>query len=140
MCALQRPLDDQTQLRLKLEAVAVLSILEHCRTGGAELVSSDALTFETNQNPHPDRRTFAETVLADAGVHQPLTPAVQSRAMVLEAGEMKPLDALHVASAEAAGAVYFCTCDDRLLRRARVAVTPPLRAMSPLELTTELNL
>lgn len=107
LCSIQRPLDDQTQLRVKVEAVAVLSILEHCRTGGAELVSSDALLFEIGRNPHPDRRTFAETAVAIAVVHQPLTPAVEGRASTLEAGGMKPLDALHVASAEAVGAVYF---------------------------------
>jgi predicted nucleic acid-binding protein len=53
---------------------------------------------------------------------------------------LAPLDALHLASAEAAGADYFCTCDDRLLRRARAAAAPPLRAVSPIELVGELGL
>jgi PIN domain len=140
MCAIQRPLDDQSQLRVRLEAAAVLGVLAHCQAGGAGLATSDALTYELGKNPHPVRRSHAESVLAEAKVHQPLTSAVETRAKVLEAAGMAPLDALHAASAEAIGAEYLCTCDDRMLRRARTLVTPPLKAVSPLELATELNL
>ena len=33
MCSLQRPLDDKTQLRIALEAEAVLGILALCQAG-----------------------------------------------------------------------------------------------------------
>lgn len=140
MCAIQRPLDDQSQVRVRLEATAVLGVLDHCRAGGAELASSDALVFEAGRNPHPVRRAYAEAVLVGATVRQPLTPAVETRADALAAAGLNPLDALHVASAEAVGAAYFCTCDDRLLRRARAAAAPPLKVVSPLELAAELGL
>lgn len=41
---------------------------------------------------------------------------------------IKPLDALHLASAEAAAADYFLTCDDRLIKRYKgsLAVLTPL--------------
>jgi hypothetical protein len=140
MCAVQRPLDDLSQVRVRLEAEAVVGLLAHCRAGGAGLVASDALAFETGRNPHPVRRAYAEGVLAEAAARQPLTPAIEARAAALEAAGLAPLDALHLASAEAAGADYFCTCDDRLLRRARAAAAPPLRAVSPIELVGELGL
>ncbi|RMD73126.1 MAG: PIN domain-containing protein [Chloroflexi bacterium] len=38
------------------------------------------------------------------------------RAQQFLAYGLKPLDALHVALAEAGKADYFCTCDDRLRR------------------------
>lgn len=140
MCAIQRPLDDQSQVRVRLEAAAILGVLDHCRTGAAGLASSDALTFEAGRNPHPARRAHAEAVLAAATSRLALTPAVEARAGELVAAGLGPLDALHLASAESAGANYFCTCDDRLLRRARVVAAPPLRAVAPLELIGELGL
>jgi hypothetical protein len=140
MCAIQRPLDDQSQVRVRLEGAAIIGALDHCRTGAAGLASSDALVFEAGQNPHPGRRAHAEAVLASAVARQALTPATEVRAAELVAAGLRPLDALHLASAEAAGANYFCTCDDRLLRRARVVATPPLRAVAPLELIGELGL
>src|SRR5262245_52275981 len=130
MCALQRPHDDPSQVRVRLEAVAVLGLLEHCRAGGARLASSDALTYEAGRNPHPVRRAHAEAVLAGAVVRQPLTPAVETRAGDLAAAGLHPLDALHLASAEAIGADYFCTCDDQLLRRGRALAAAPMRVIS----------
>jgi len=52
---------------------------------------------------------------------------------------MKPLDALHLASAVEGGAAYFCTCDDKLLRRAKAADTGVTRPLSPLELIEEIE-
>ena len=52
-CALQRPLDDKAQLRVSLEAAAILVVLAMCESGKANLVSFDALEYETVQNPQP---------------------------------------------------------------------------------------
>jgi hypothetical protein len=53
MCSLQRPLDDKSQLRVQVEAKAVLAILAICESGKAELMASDALAFEAGANPDP---------------------------------------------------------------------------------------
>ncbi len=140
LCALQRPHDDQSQVRVRVETAAVLGLLDHCRAGGAGLASSDALAYEAGRNPHPVRRSHAEAALAGAVAHQPLTPTVERRADELAVAGLRPLDALHLASAEAVGADYLCTCDDQLLRRGRVLADLPLRVVSPVELTTELGL
>jgi hypothetical protein len=62
MCSLQRPLDDQSQLRIHLEAEAVLGALAFCESGQAELLGSVADLFENERNPHPFRRSFAQGV------------------------------------------------------------------------------
>ena len=140
LCAIQRPHDDQSSVRVRLEAAAVLGLLDHVRAGGAGLVSSDALVYEAGRNPDAVRRSHAEAVLAGAAAYQTLTAPVESRADDLAAAGLRPLDALHLASAEACGAEYICTCDDQLLRRGRTLAVPPLRVVSPLELVTELGL
>lgn len=51
---------------------------------------------------------------------------------------IKPLDALHLTFSLVAQADYFCTCDDRFLKRAKEADTLETKVVSPLELITEL--
>ncbi len=60
MCSLQRPLDDKRQLRILLEAEAVLGILGLIDKGAAALANSDVLIFENSANPNEIRRAFAE--------------------------------------------------------------------------------
>lgn len=139
MCSLQRPLDDRSQLRVALEAEAVLGLLALCELGKAELVSSDALEYETGRNPNPLRKAYALGVLGKARQVVRLTPEIEAQAQVLNQAGLKPLDALHVAFASAAGADYFCTCDDRLLKRARAAFPGAPKVVSPVELIAEVG-
>jgi hypothetical protein len=54
---LNRPFDDQRQMRVRLEAEATLCIQEHIRRGTLELVWSYMLDFENAANPFEERRT-----------------------------------------------------------------------------------
>jgi len=139
MCCVQRPLDDRTQVRIALEAEAVLAILALRQSGKATLVVSDALEFETDRNPDPGRKAHALGVLAKAGQSVPLSAAVEDQARQLKEAGVKPLDALHLAFAIGARADYFCTCDDRFAKRARDLVTPPPKVVNPLEFIAELE-
>ena len=58
--------------------------------------------------------------------------------MLCEAGQVELMtsDALHLASAVQAKADYFCTCDDRFLKRAKAVDTGQTKVVSPLELIT----
>ena len=139
MCSLQRPLDDKNQPRIALEAEAVLGVLALCEAGQAQLLSSDALEYETAKNPHPLRKTHAEEALARAVQVVRLTEQIEQDAHRFVQAGLKPLDALHLACASNSGANYFCTCDDRLLNRARAIYTGPTRIVSPTELVVELT-
>lgn len=139
MCSVQRPLDDKTQLRILVEAEAILGIIALCESGQAELIASDALVYETDRNPHAIRRLFAGEVLAKAAQFVRTTDPVEHRARTFMQAGIKPLDALHLASAVEAGADYFCTCDDRFLRRAKAVDTVQTKAVSPLEFIEEVE-
>lgn len=138
-CSLQRPLDSKTQIRIILEAEAILSILGWCESGGLILVASDVLTFEIERNPNPTRREYALEALTKAKYWAALNEPIESRARILSSAGIKPLDALHLASAEAAQVNYFCTCDDKLLRRARSLKDLQVNVVSPLELIGEIE-
>ena len=82
---------------------------------------------------------FALRALAKAVRTIQLSPAIEGRASTLEGAGLKPLDALHLAFAEAAAADYFCICDDRLLKRERVLASGSLKPVSPVVLIGELE-
>ena len=56
--ALNRPFDDQRLSRNRLEAEAVLAILEWVETGKLELISSAALVYENLMSPLVERREY----------------------------------------------------------------------------------
>jgi predicted nucleic acid-binding protein len=120
-CCLNRPFDDQLQTRGRLEAEAVLSILEMAEAGELEIIGCDIIDDELSQMPDNERREKVELFLALASSQVALTLAIEQRAIELQKWNIAPLDALHLASAESARADYFLTTDDDLLRRAKRA-------------------
>jgi predicted nucleic acid-binding protein len=114
---LKRPFDDQTQPRIALETQAVVTILAMMQSGEIAVIGSAVLRYENSRNPDLERRRYVDQVFGLCEVNQVLNDQIQSRAAKLAEAGVKPLDALHLASAEAAAADYFVTCDDRLPRR-----------------------
>ena len=138
-CSLQRPLDSKTQIRIILEAEAVLGILALCGSGQVELISSDALIFEIERTPNIARQEYTLEVLSTAKVFVELNDQVEERAREFNAIGVKPLDALHLASSEAAQADYFCTCDDRFLKKAKTIKGLQTKVVSPVEVIGEIE-
>jgi predicted nucleic acid-binding protein len=137
-CSLQRPLDDKMQPRVALEAEAILTILSLCEAGAFSLVSSEILRYEVGRNPYPQRKAFIMEILARTNADIGLSDAIETRALELQRRGFKALDALHLASAEAEQIDFFCTCDDRLLKRARMQSDIGVTVVSPLELAQEI--
>lgn len=117
--ALNRPFDDQRLSRNRLEAEAALAILEWIEAGKIELISSAGLVYENLMSPLIERREYVTTYLNLATTFVATDSALLQRAREFEAQGMRPLDALHLASAEHGRAEWFITCDDRILRGAR---------------------
>ena len=138
-CSIQRPLDDQTQIRIRLETEAVLSIIALIESKQLELLSSEALWFESNRSTNPSRREFALEILAQAAEVVQVDMTIQNRAKQLVSRRVMALDALHLASAEAGKADYFCTSDDKLLKKARRLCATTLKVVSPIELLEEIQ-
>ena len=136
-CSLQRPLDNKSQMRVALEAEAILGVLALCEAGDLDLLSSEALVYETEHAPQLSRREYGREVLAKAKVFIQVNDSIEERARTFTAAGIKPLDALHLASAEEARADYFCTCDDRFLKKARSLPDLKLKVVAPVELAEE---
>ena len=112
-----RPFDDRTQPKIFLETQAVILILQMVEAKLIELVSSSVLEYENSQNPYAIRQRFMNQYLQMAIMRQQVNDPIRQRAEQLEQQGIKPIDALHVACAEAANSNYFITCDKRLINR-----------------------
>jgi predicted nucleic acid-binding protein len=116
-CCLNRPFDDQRQMRVRLEAEAKLCIQEHIRGGTLELVWSYILDFENAANPFEERRTTISGWRQHAAMDVEETTIILQRATILAGRGLKAKDALHIACAIAGGCTYFVTTDDDILKR-----------------------
>jgi predicted nucleic acid-binding protein len=114
---LNRPFDDQKQPRIWLETLAFSLVLSLIEAGEAELISSPIHALENSRSPLSVRRLWVDRCLRLATHSVTLTDTIRSRAHELADHGQKPLDALHLACAESAGADCFLTCDDRLIKR-----------------------
>jgi hypothetical protein len=83
-----------------------------------------------------DRRTEIAQWAQRAVVNIAVTHQVATRARTLTAAGFRPLDAAHLACAEAATCDRFLTCDDQVIRRARRAQVG-LRVQNPTEYVQE---
>jgi predicted nucleic acid-binding protein len=119
LCALNRPLDDQSQIRMRLEADAVSLILSHVRARTICLAVSPVHFAEAAANPNPTKRAHIQLLLDEVGeVVQVDRMQARQRAGELHQLGIGPADAAHAAYAELAGC-DFVTVDDRLLRQLR---------------------
>lgn len=118
LCCLKRPFDDATVDRIRKEAEAVAAILDLAQSGTVHLVRSPAHDFENERNPREDRRLATRLWLDTATVSVAASQETIDRARALAGLGFGPLDALHLAFAEASAARWFVTTDDRLLKLA----------------------
>jgi predicted nucleic acid-binding protein len=119
VCSLNRPFDDWTQARIRLEAEAILAIALRCQNQEWQLISSTALEAEISKTPDLSRRQRVMDSLIIAKPIIPVSEKILQRAKEIVPLGFKSFDALHMSCAEAAKVDIFLTTDDRLLRNAQ---------------------
>jgi len=70
-CCLNRPFDEQTQERIRLESEAVLAILSRIEKGEWDWVGSDVLTDEIEQTPDTQKLSRAKLLFCILPVLRP---------------------------------------------------------------------
>ena len=134
-CCFNRPFDDQSSMRIKLETDAKLYIQEIIRNQKLELTWSYMLEFENSMNPYKNKRTRIQQWKALAANVVYETATVLSLAHSFQAQGVKKKDALHLACAIEGQCDYFLTTDDKLLRT-RHTITH-IQVLSPVDFVTE---
>ena len=117
VCALSRPFDDQSFLRIRLETEAVNLILSKVQQGNFALAVSPVYFAEIRAIPDSLERLELLSIVERYGVLLDIDKAnARKRADELVGWGFGPADAAHVAFAEA-GNAKFITCDDKLLKK-----------------------
>lgn len=134
-CCFNRPFDDQSQIRIRLETEAILFVQAQIVAGELALVWSYILDYENSFNPFEERRKAIERWRhrAELDIHE--TPAVLEQAKRLQTMGLRSKDALHVACALSAHCDYFLSTDDLLLKK--LAEQSAITAINPLVLVSQ---
>ena len=127
-CAFNRPFDDQSHIRIRLESEAKLYVQEKIKNGDLELVWSYILDIENDMNPFEEKRRaigkWKKFIIEDIEENDQLV--ARAKEFVLSGIHSK--DALHVASAIEGKADYFLTTDDKLLKK--LSLTTEIKAIN----------
>lgn len=117
-CCYNRPYDDQTQIRIYLEAQAKLFIQKQIVDGKIDLIYSFISVYENSQNPFLIRKNAISDFFSNAVVYinDSNMEKIKSRASEIMKTGIKAKDALHVSCAIEGNADYFITTDIRLLK------------------------
>ena len=117
-CAYNRPFDDQTQIKIALEAEAKRYIQRLIIEKNIDLVYSYVSRFENNRNPHATNKKAIDEFFKNATVYIDHThfQSVESRAIAIMQSGIKTADAFHISCAIEFGCNYFITTDKPLLK------------------------
>ncbi len=131
MCCYNRPYDDQTQLKIAMEAQAKLHIQELIKAKKLELVTSYMLRYECENNPFPMRKNAIFEFIdknAFGYVGNERKQIIEDMAVDIMKAGVKFKDACHVASAIYAKCDYFISTDKRLLKyqSEKIAMVTPI--------------
>ncbi|MEW6739711.1 MAG: PIN domain-containing protein [Nitrospirota bacterium] len=133
-----RPFDDQSQVRIRLETIAIFSIFQKVKNKEFKLLWSFMLEYENSLNPYADVKQEIE--MAASLAFKNITPdeTILNAAKELESRGIKPRDSIHLACALKGKAEYFLTCDDKLTKRAyslnmNIKIINPLRFIEYME-------
>ena len=136
-CCYNRPYDDQTQLRINLEAQAKLFIQKQIVAGKIDLIYSFISVYENSQNPYSIRKNAIFDFFSNASIYinEDNVEVVKKRASEIMKTGIKTKDALHVSCAVEGKADYFVTTDIRLLKYS----SDEVRIINPIDLITILE-
>src|SRR5262245_26806179 len=93
-----RPFDDQSQVRVRLETEAIQYVFEQYEVQGWELIVSEVTLFEMSAILDEQRRLDVLSLLPESGTVITINSVIQRRATQLAAFRINPADALHVAA------------------------------------------
>lgn len=118
VCCLNRPFDEPASDRIRLEAEAVLSILNRGESGKLILLGSELIDFEISKIPDQERKQKVVILSSILQSNILVNEDIEKRASELGNLGFKPFDALHIAYAEDGKADFLLTTDDELLYKA----------------------
>ena len=117
VCCLNRPFDDQSQDRIRIESEAILAILNKCLNEWT-LVGSEAIDYEISKIPDDERKKGVKVLATISKYKVTVDENILRRASEFENIGLKSIDALHLACAEKSVEVMLTT-DDEIVKKVK---------------------
>ena len=112
-----RIFDDQAQMRIRFESMAIDILFELVEKGKYDLVWSFILEYENSRNPFVERRLHINSI--STLCKETIEPNDNIKLIakdIIEHSNTKDKDALHLASAIYENCEYFINCDDKFIK------------------------
>jgi len=130
-CCLNRPFDNQANLRVHLEAEAIKTIIALIEQRQWTLISSKILKFEIAKLTDESRKKELMVMESLASEVIQINPLIAARANEFEQFGIQSFDALHLACAEN-NADVFLTVDDKFLKKSQCFNMLSIKVCNPL--------
>jgi len=137
VCCLCRPFDDHQNRKIRLEAEAVLAILDRC-TRDWELIGSVVIEEEIARLPDVEKRLKIEQKLTLVSGYIGLNETIFSQASKYQKAGLKLFDALHLSCAET-GKTIFLTTDNKIITLAKKIPGISIRVENPVHWLMEVS-
>ena len=118
-CCFNRPFDDLSDDKVRLESEAVLTIVHHCEQGIWDCCGSDVLYDEIDRMDDPVKKDKVLNLYNFTAVNVEMNEYVIERVNKLITANIKPFDAFHIACAESANADVLLTTDKKLINASK---------------------
>ena len=116
-CCFNRPFDEQSNLLVRLETEAKTLIQTEIRNKRIELVWSEMLDYENNDNPFLERKVRIADWKLLSSVIVNVDDDIMEKVKFFASCGLKSKDAFHVACAVYANAEFFITTDKGILKK-----------------------
>ena len=110
-CCLNRPSDDQTQEKIRIESDVIIAILSKCFYGSWKLIGSDIIEYEIMKTPDINKKNRALDLYKINKENVATNEVIIKRANEIQGYGIKPIDSLHYASAEYRNVNVLLTVD-----------------------------
>jgi len=138
ICCFNRPFDNQSQTRIRLESEAKLRIQDDILEGKFQLVWSYILDAENSENPFQERRRLIWKWRESAIINVRYNSTIFERAKYLSRLGLRDKDALHVSCALSEKSKYFLTTDDKIIKKGKFIEN--IIILNPIEFVREIYL
>jgi len=129
VCCLCRPFDDLQNRKIRLEAEAILTILDRCSSDW-ELIGSVVIDDEIARMADGEKRQKVEQKLALVSDYIELNETIFGNVLMYQKAGLKLYDALHLACAQS-GKTIFLTPDNRIITLSRKIPAITIRVENP---------
>jgi predicted nucleic acid-binding protein len=132
-CCNSRLFDGDTSPKVKAQADKIRRIIDDRKKDGYVIIGSFVGEAEISKIPDDEKRRAAEQSYKES-IDDNIQHSSQiiARARKLESMGLKPMDARHLAAAEAAGADFLLTTDEKFIKRCAKNNLTAVKVIDPL--------